>query len=480
LSRLSRDQGLAARHWDAARFAAAEAVLDRVDAEGIETVRIVFADQHGITRGKTVTARGLRSALEAGIRVPSTLLLKDTSHATVFPIWAQDAGFGGGVMTGASDVVLLPDPTTFQRLDWADGAGWMLADLYHPSGEAVEISSRGILARALDRLAEAGMELVAGLEVEFTILKVENPRLDHAAGGFQEEPPETSLLAHGYQHLTESRMDQLEPILTRLRREAEALGMPVRSVEAEFGPSQVEFVFDPLPAMDAADMMVLFRSMVKQVCTRAGLHASFMARPGFKGAMGAGWHLHLSAVDLETGANRFMDGQGLSDTASGWIAGVLQHARAGCLLTTPTVTGYKRYQPHQLAPDRVAWGRDNRGAMLRVLTAEGDPASRIENRVGEPMANPYFYIASQVLTGLDGVARGARAPAPSDTPYSEAAEALPRHLGEAIEAFSASAFYRAALGDAFVDYLCHLKRAEWDRYLAEVSAWEMREYFPVF
>jgi glutamine synthetase len=478
--RVRRDCGLAAGRWDADRYVAADAVLARCAAEGIEAVRIVMADQHGVTRGKTVTVGALESAFRNGIGAPSTLLLKDTSHATVYPVWQEDAGFGAGILTGASDIVLLPDPTTFQVLPWAEATGWMLADICLPGGAETGLSTRGLLQAALARLADKGMTLTAGLEVEFTILKVEDPRLGHDSGDFQEEPPKTSLLAHGYQHLTEGRMDRMDAILTELRRTAQALGMPVRSVEAEFGPSQVEFVFDPLPGLQAADMMILFRNMVKQVCARHGLHATFMTRPGFKNAMGTGWHLHMSVAGRD-GRNLFMpEGEGLSPAASGWIAGLLEHAASGCLLTTPSVNGYKRYQPFQLAPDRIQWARDNRGAMLRVLTARGDAASRIENRVGEPMANPYLYLASQILAGLDGIERGLAAPPPVEQPYATDAALLPGDLGTAIGAFEASAFWRSSLGETFVTYLAHLKRAEWKRYLAQVSDWEMREYFSTF
>jgi glutamine synthetase len=479
---LDRSKGLSAQHWQAPQFDAAEDVLRQITDHGTEAIRIVFADQHGVTRGKTVMAGALRSALQNGLGAPSTLLLKDSSHATVFPVWQDDAGLGKGVLTGAADILMLPDPGTFKILPWADKTGWMLADIYQADGQETGLSTRRILKDALGLLAARGQDFITGLEVEFTILEVTDPKRDHASGDFNHAPPETRLLSHGYQHLTEDRIDRLDDILTQLRRHAQALGMPVRSVEAEFGPSQVEFVFDPLPGLEAADMMTLFRNMVKQVCARQGLHATFMSRPAFKNAMGSGWHLHQSLVDMATGANLFQPApdQALAPLASGWIAGLLAHANAGCVLSTPTVNGYKRYQPYALAPDRIQWGRDNRGAMLRVLCKPGDSASRIENRVGEPAANPYLYIASQILAGLDGVDRALIPPAPVERPYAEDADLLPRDLGSALQAFAASDFWRQALGDGIVDYLAHNKRAEWQRFLATVTEWEQREYFSTF
>ena len=462
--------------------AAIESVLKTVQDQRLTAIRIAFADQHGVTRSKTLMASALTSAFKKGVTMTSTLLLKDTSHETVFPVWEDDSGFGTGVMTGASDFLMMPDPTTFKILPWADKTGWMLSDLVQMDGAPMPLSTRGILKDAVARLRAKGMEFVAGLEVEFYVLNVDEDNLRHENSHWQEDQPKTSLLSHGYQYLTENRSDQLADVMEMLRENAALLELPVRSMESEFGPSQFEFTFDPMDALKAADTMVLFRNMVKQVCQRAGLHATFMSRPNFQNAMGSGWHLHQSLVDVETGRNLFMpdQGQDLTPLAGTWIAGLLEHAAASCILTTPTVNGYKRYQPFALAPDRIQWGHDNRGAMLRSLCQPGDKASRIENRVGEPPANPYLYIASQILCGLDGVERDAKPPQAVEKPYKSDAEFLPNNLHTAIEAFAGSAFYRAALGDMFVDYLAHIKRAEWARYLSAVSDWEQREYFSTF
>lgn len=460
----------------------AQEVLARVEAEGLETVRVLFADQHGVLRGKTIVAGALASAFRSGLAVTSTLLLKDTSHRTVFPVWGGDIGFGAGMMTGAGDIVMVPDPATFRVLPWSPGSGYVLCDLVQKDGTPIPFSSRAILHRAVERLEATGKRLVCGLEVEFHVYRLDDPKLAHADGGMPGTPPQTSLLSQGYQYLTDARYDALEPVMDALRRACLSLGLPVRSMEAEFGPSQCEFTFEPDGAMEHADAMMLFRMAAKQVCARMGLHATFMCRPKVENGMASGWHLHQSVVDAASGENLFMPGAdgALSPDASGWIAGLLDHAAETCLLTTPTVNGYKRYQAFQLAPDRVQWGRDNKGAMIRGLMAPGDRASRIENRVAEPAANPYLYFASQILCGLDGLERGLVAPPPVESPYESDAVLLPKSLVAAIERFEASGFYKEALGEDVVSYLIRIKRAEWDRYLMTVSEWEQREYFSLF
>jgi glutamine synthetase len=198
--------------------------------------------------------------------------------------------------------------------------------------------------------------------------------------------------------------------------------------------------------------------------------------------MANGWHLHQSLGHLKSDTNAFTPDEAhpLSTVGQQWLSGLLTHAKESCLLSTPTLNGYKRYQPFSLAPDRIQWGLDNRGAMLRVISSGFDGSSRIENRVGEPAANPYLYFASQIYSGLDGLEHELKAPASSETPYDSGAEKLPSNLGDAIIAFDSSQFYRRILGDEFVDYYSHIKKAEWDRYLASVSDWEQREYFSLF
>jgi glutamine synthetase len=208
-----------------------------------------------------------------------------------------------------------------------------------------------------------------------------------------------------------------------------------------------------------------------------------MCRPRIPNVMSSGWHLHQSLRDGRSGANAFMParaGELLSDTGRRFLAGLLKHARAGAVFTTPTLNGYKRFRPHSLAPDRAIWGHDNRGVMVRVLGGASDPTTRLENRVGEPAANPYLYLASQVLAGLDGLERRLDPGPSADTPYDAKAEVLPKSLAEAVAALRGDAFFREALSAGFVDYLLTIKDAEIARFQAEVTEWEQREYFEMF
>jgi glutamine synthetase len=386
-------------------------------------------------------------------------------------------------MNGAGDFVMLPDPATFKVLPWAPHTGWMLCDIYFPDGRPVPFSTRQIYRDALAKLAARGFDYVVGLEIEFHVFRLEDEKLQPEQAGQPGPPPQVNLLAHGFQYLTEQRADQLDAVFELLRKPLLQLGLPLRSMEVEFGPSQCEFTFHPGSGLEPADNMILLRSAVKQICRRHGLHATFMCRPALANIFSSGWHLHQSLSDRSNGQNAFCtdrDDQALSATGRHFIGGLLKHARAAAVFSTPTINGYKRYRPYTLAPDRVSWARDNRGSMLRVIAAAGDPATRIENRAGEPAANPYLYMASQVLCGLDGIENRFDPGEPADTPYDTPAQALPGSLMEAVMALHESAFFRTALGDRFVNYIVTIKQAEIARFLAEVTDWEQREYFDIF
>jgi glutamine synthetase len=392
-------------------------------------------------------------------------------------------------MQGGADFVMVADPTTFRVLPWANNTGWVLCDIVFSNGKPVPFSTRAICRDALNHLGKAGFGFMAGLEVEFHLFKLDNPRLAPTDASWPPVAPEVSLLTQGYQYLTESRFDMLDPAIEILRRGLMALGLPLRSVEIELGPSQVEFTFRPQMGLNAADTMILFRSAVKQIARRNGYLASFMCRPALPNAMSSGWHLHQSLIETKSKRNAFVDPDGLSSLGQYYLGGLLAHARAAAAFTTPTINGYKRYRAYSLAPDRAIWGRDNRGVMMRVMGQPGDAATHLENRVGEPAANPYLYIASQIYAGLDGIAKRTEPGPSADTPYETAAALLPTSLGEAVTALRADDAFRSGFGGAFVDYYAHIKQAEFDRYKKDaddggdaqaVTAWEQKEYLDLF
>lgn len=469
--------------WSNEQSRMADELERRLTQDDIRLVRFAFPDQHGVLRGKTLVREEAIAALRRGVNLTSTLLAKDTSHKTVFPVFTTGGGFDFPGMQGGADFTIVADPATFRVLPWAEKTGWLLCDAYMSDGSASPLSTRQILCRALGQLDDLGYKLMAGLEVEFHVFKMEDRNMGLHQSGQPGEPPRVSLLSHGHQYLTEQRYDSVDQVMELLHTQLTALGLPLRTLEVEFGPSQFEVTFGPTIGVEPADTMVLLRSAVKQICNRHGYHATFMCRPKIPNVSSSGWHLHQSLISSGTGLPVFVPtaaGDDLSPVGRHYLGGLLEHACASTALASPTINGYRRYRPFSLAPDRVSWGRDNRGAMLRVLGGVGQAATRIENRIGEPTANPYLYLASQVFSGIDGLKRQLDPGASADSPYETQSPALPRSLEKALQALRDDAYMCGQLGQSFVDYLCHIKQAEIARFNLEVSEWEHREYFDMF
>ena len=306
--------------------AAAEELAARVRELGLRQVRISWGDQHGILRGKTVEVGHFLNALYEGKDFQTATLIFDTTNNPAVPPFAAD-GFGDPRMTGLPDGVLVPDPSTFTVLPWVDRTGWILADLYYRNGERVPFDTRGVLQRQLAALADEGFGYTTGVELEFYVMRLTDPRLAFADSGWPPAAPEVTALSHGYQYLTENRGDEADAILSVLRDHVVALGLPLATVEDEWGPGQVEFTFDPLPGAESADNVLLLRSAIKQICRRNGYHATFMSRPALPHIVSSGWHLHQSLSGPDT-ANVF-PGEGdalLSATAMHYLGGLLEHA----------------------------------------------------------------------------------------------------------------------------------------------------------
>lgn len=479
---------------DADREAAGAALLRRLRDEGIEQVRVAWADLHGTHRAKTLVcghdAAAVAQALLDGVGMVSTLLLKDSSDRTAFKVFepgaaAPPAGFGA-----ANNVVLLPVPASFVVLPWAPGTGWLRADPWFDDATPVAADPRRVLQRALADLAAAGFGLRCGLEIEFHIFRIADERLSPADAAWPAEPPDVTLLHPGYQLLSEAWADRCDEPLAIVRRTALALGLPLQSLEIELGPSQFEAVFAPTDALAAADQMTLFRSAARQALRRAGYHASFACRPPFDAAIASGWHLHHALVDGDgrslmrrAGAVHAADPHDartwLSDAGSHWLAGLLAHAGGMAALCAPTVDGYRRYRGSVMAPQAALWGRDNRGAMLRIVGRPGDESTRIENRLCEPLANPYLAIAAQVWAGLDGLRRRLGPGPASPTPYAEGAPLLPGSLAEALDRLQADEVMQRGLGEAMAQVFLAIKRHEVARHAQadDAAAWSRREYF---
>ncbi len=401
--------------WTDEQRAVAERVKAEVKEKDLRQIRVSWGDQHGILRGKTLTVTEFLSSLEDGKDFQFVTSIFDTTNHPIVPPFGAGNFVGAPELTGLPDGVLVPDPTTFRLLPWVEKTGWILSDAYFQNGREHPFSTRGVLRRQMEDLAKLGYSFTAGLEIEFYVFRMLDPNLRPEQCGYPPEPPTVNGLAHGFQYLTENRNDEIHDLLWELQDHTQKLGLPLLTIEDEWGAGQIEFTFAPEDGMRAADHALLFRSAIKQICRRLGFHATFMARPAFPDYFASGWHVHQSLTPVGGGGNAFTDETGkrrLTDAGMQWMGGLLEHAVPASVFTTPTINGYKRYRPDSFAPDRVVWAVENRGAATRDRRArlarlprrepcwrpgrEPVPAAGVADRVGRRRP------ASQARSGRSG------------------------------------------------------------------------------
>jgi glutamine synthetase len=482
--------------WTDEQRKQAEEIKRRAEKENLRLIRLVWADPHGAARAKAVSLPAFNAALKDGYNINPATSTLDSANARTFASFTRGGGFGLAEMTGSPNLTIVPDPATFRVLPWAPGVGWVLGDEYFNSGVPFHFSPRQLLKREIKRLADKGFACMVGLEIEWYLLRVAQDQLTEentGIPGLRPKPIACTPIEPGFSYHSESNMDLMQPVLSALAEQFEAIGLPLRSIENEWGPGQVECTFAARPALEAADHALLFRTATRQICRRLGCFATFMARPAFRSFYSSGWHLHQSLIDTKSGRNLFMPERERDISALGraYIGGLLQYAAPATAFATPTINGYRRYRPNSLAPDRATWCYDHRGVMLRVLGAPDDPATRIENRIGEPAANPYLYILSQLVAGLEGIEQQRDPGLQDEEPYSAQRPMLPMNLPAALDVLEREPLFRAQLGDVFVDYLVKLKRNEAGRFAQwlkdgglqegdDPTEWEQNEYFDFF
>ncbi|WFE54843.1 glutamine synthetase family protein [Micromonospora sp. WMMD1155] len=474
---------------------AADKLLSLLDS--IDLIRVVFGDPHGLVRSKTLTPAAFRTVMRNGMDMSPGPFVFDTGHAVAIDFFADGGGIGLPELTGAGDFVVVPDARTFRILQRGETrVGWVIGDEYLRSGKPHPLSSRAVLRRLTDRLADSGLDFVVGLEVEWYLTRYTSRDVDSVGGfGVQGSAPTVEAVNPGYQFNSDAYLDDLLPVIGPLARALEQAGLPLRTIEHESGPGQLEFTFSPMSGLAAADAILLLRGMTKQICADLGYHASFMALPALDGFDASGWHLHQSLFDVNAGGNIFAANEPdrlLSPLGEHYLAGLLAHAPAATALAVPTINGYRRLDDaFSLSPDRTSWAPENRGALIRVLGSAGAASTHLENRVGEPSANPYLYLAAQLAAGLDGIDRKLDPGEATQNPHDPMAGRLPTSLADALAALEADPLYHTVLGEHLLTAFLALKRSEIQRYgewvanhepvaSNQATEWEQREYFAHF
>jgi len=424
-----------------------EFVLRTLEERSIRFVRLWFTDVLGFLKSVAIAPAELDSAFAEGI------------------------GFDGSSIQGyaritESDMLAKPDASTFAILPWrttAPGAARMICDITMPDGTPAESDPRNVLKRTLQRAAELGYSCYTHPELEFFLFK-NAPEAGVAPipvdqGGYFDHTP------------TSVGQDFRRQAITML----EAMGVSVEFSHHEGAPGQQEIDLRYADALSTADNIMTARHVIKEVALDQGVHASFMPKP-FTEHPGSGMHTHFSLFKGE--ANAFYEeGKplGLSDVGRSFIAGILKHAREFTAITNQFVNSYKRLSGEGEAPAFVTWGHNDRSSLVRIPSYKPlkENSTRVEVRSPDSACNPYLAFAVIISAGLKGV-EGKYELTDNENP-----EALPTSLDEAIAAMESSRLVRETLGESVFEYVLRNKRAEWNEYRKQVSAYEINRYLPI-
>ena len=434
-------------------------VLQMAKENDVRFIRLWFTDILGHLKGFAITVAELENALEHGMAFDGSAI-------------------EGFARVDESDMVAMPDPTTFSILPWRprqNAVARMFCDILLPSGEAFEGDPRHVLKRSMERAAKMGFTFQVGPEMEHFYFKN----------------------AQSIEPLDEGGYFDLTPLdtATDLRRETvltlEEMGIPVEYSHHEAAKSQHEIDLRHTDALTMADAVMTYRLVVKEVAMRHGVHATFMPKP-MADENGNGMHVHQSLFRGDTNAfYDAADAHKLSETAYMYIAGLLRHAPEIACVCNQWVNSYKRLVPGFEAPTHIAWAATvNRANLVRVpaYRAGREASTRIEFRMPDPTCNPYLAFAAMMGAGLEGIEHE-YPPVPSaesDVARMPEAErraagigALPRSLYEAVLIAQDSGVLRRALGDHTFESLIENKRIEWDGYSAAVTDYEIKRYFSI-
>jgi len=434
-------------------------ILNQAEENNVKFIRLWFTDILGVLKSFAITVGELEDALDGGM------------------------GFDGSSITGyqdieESDMIAMPDPDTFQVIPWSPQdtrTARMICDVETPDGDPYVGDPRHILRRALERANDMGFDAFnCGPELEFFYFKDSTSPIPIDQGGYFDL---TTLDA-----------------ATSLRRETilalQEVGINVEVSHHEVAPSQHEIDLRFDNALEMADKVQTYKTVVKEVATRHGVYATFMPKP-LANENGSGMHTHQS---LFTGdKNAFFDADNeyfLSEEAQAFMAGQLRHAREISIIFAQYVNSYKRLVPGYEAPVYIAWSRKNRSALIRVpgFHPGQEKATRMELRCPDPAANIYLLFAVLLHAGLEGIEKGYELPEPMERNLYDLSkeelqklgiQGLPADLGEAIKEAENSELLQKALGEHAYTRLLEIKRAEFEEYRVQVTPYELKKFLPI-
>ncbi len=380
-------------------------VIQYVSEEDVKFIRLAFCDVFGKQKNISVMPDELPRAFEHGIAFDASAI----------------RGFGDETH---SDLFLHPEPDTLTWLPWRPEHGKvvrMFCNIMYPDGRPFECDTRSLLKRTASDAVQAGHTFFFGAEQEFYLFELDEKNMPtcipYDSAGYMDIAPE----------------DKGENVRREICLTLEQMGIRPESSHHEEGPGQNEIDFRYTEALEAADNVMTFQTVVKTVARRNGLYANFSPKPLEK-SPGNGFHINFSVRP-----------DNASETMNSVIAGILEKSVPMTVFLNPIENSYRRLGQMK-APGFVSWSAENRSQLVRIPAASGE-FRRAELRSPDPSANPYIAFALMIRAGLYGIDNGLELPAPLDINLFRADEKklsslrrLPKNLKEA----------KAAADDPFI------------------------------
>lgn len=438
---------------------------------GIDTVLIGGSDINGQFRGKRIPAWRFVKDPEAAMHFADVMCVMDWQDE-IMPRPAASEQWWPSWEIGFGDLEATPDLTTLRVVPWADRTALVLCDYHDLQGEPLSAMPRNVLRHVVSRATELGFQPIMTPEYEFTIFSETPETLE--AKGFRDPQP----LCNRPSTYGAELASRFEPLVARIRRGIEGLGIPIEASNAESGPGQFELNLTPAAALVSADSAFLFKYAVKSIATAEGYLASFIAKMA-PGGFGSSCHVHQSLQDA-SGTNVFYDAgsdDGLSTIARQYVAGLVTTMREFTAVFAPTINSYKRFEPEAAVGCTVTWSVQSKAVGIRAVP-ESAAGCRIEHRTPGADANPYLTLAAMLAGGLWGIENDLDPGKPYvGNSYADPnATWVPRTLHDAVAIFEQSAVANQYLGEEAVRFFAATRRWEIEQFNNAVTDWELRRY----
>jgi len=442
-----------------------ESLSGELAQAGVAGVTIVWPDNNGIPRSRTVPVGRLADVARRGVGITTLFAVFDSHDRITF---AHER-----LSTPSGDVRLVPVLERLHPLAGQPALAWVPGRQLGPDGSPWPYDQRSALEAQVDRARELDLDVRVGYELEFFV--------GHAADELQP--------AHHGPAYSPHALLAVDEFVAQLLRDLDANGLEIGQLHAEYGLAQVELSLPASDPVTAADDQLLARQTIHAAARAHGLRVSFAPLVAADG-VGNGWHIHSSLWRAGENLLRGESGPGLEGAS--YVAGLLRDLPAIVAVTAPTVASAARLRPGYFASAYSFWGVENREAALRYVPSSdllGPSHANVELKPSDASGNPYLSLAALIAAGLAGVEEGLTLPAPvaqdpggwtEDDRRRAGIVPFPSTPEQQEQALLSSEPVRAAIGEPLLDAFLAVRRsdAEWaaERPLEEIISAHLWRY----